>query len=98
MKKYMNDAYTLLHKIDIKEINSFERILTWISYSQGRIDYSKIYKKKKNENISIKIWFPNVANEFMEFKIDSQATVGDVMIMIAKEFRLHCIDDFGLFL
>ena len=34
----------------------------------------------------------------MDFKIEDQATVGDVLIMISKEFGLHCIDDFGLFL
>lgn len=69
-----------------------------MNYYQGRIDYSKIYKNKKNQSLSIKIWFPNVTEYFHEITIDSEATVGDVIILITKHFGINCMDDFGLFL
>ena len=86
MKKYMNEAHYLLNKIDITKINTFERILTWINYSQGRIDYSKIFKKEKKSKLVIRIYFPNLSQHYEELKIDSQTTVGDVMIQITKQF------------
>ena len=65
MKKYANDTLKLLKNTNISVIDSLTRIFAWINAFQGRIDYCKIFKKKKSSSISIKVWFANIADEFM---------------------------------
>lgn len=48
--------------------------------------------------MTIRIYFPNLEQHYEELKIDSQTTVGDVMIQITKQFKLNSMEDFGLFL
>lgn len=66
----------------------------------GRIDYSMLYKRPKQEEAStVKIWLQNVSfREFVELKIHKDTRVDEVMAQVGRECGLQCMSDFGLFI